>query len=271
MRKVIFVTTVKPFNEVFKFRQLNAIQSWLLLKNIEKEIFILTEEDIENEIVKLKDYNNNVHIINEFEKSPSTGIPTFRSLYLKAANEIKSENDIICQINADMILFDDFSNTLNEILDQINSRKFCFIGQRTSWNKPSQINFEETNWDINLINFLKINGQLNPACAIDYFVCSEKTFENIPDFYIARMKYDNWLVSHAISNNEFTIDVTNTVFSVHQDHQYGENGDLNFNNFISSVNADFQKNSELSNQFSDIKNCKIYSDFIDNKIVTKYR
>lgn len=85
------------------------------------------------------------------------------------------------------------------------------------------------------------------------------------------MKYDNWLVSHAISNNEFTIDVTNTVFSVHQDHQYGENGDLNFNNFISSVNADFQKNSELSNQFSDIKNCKIYSDFIDNKIVTKYR
>jgi len=199
MKKVIFVTTIKPFNEVFKFRQLNAIQSWLLLKNIDKEIFILTQEYIEDEINKLKNNENKIKIIKDFEKSPSTQIPTFRSLYSKAVSEIKSENDFICQINADMILFDDFSKTINEIIDQINTRNFCFIGQRTSWKTPEPINFEDTDWSKKLISNLRNDGVLNPACAIDYFVCSEKTFDNIPDFYIARMRYDNWLVSNAIS------------------------------------------------------------------------
>jgi hypothetical protein len=170
-----------------------------------------------------------------------------------------------------MILFNDFSKTVNNLLDEINSRNFCFIGQRTSWRNPSPINFSEEKWSEDLINDSKINGVLNPACAIDYFVCSEKTFENIPDFYIARMRYDNWLVSNAIKNNEYTIDITKTVLSIHQDHNYGEFGNLNFKDFLATVNEDFSKNSSISNMFADISNCNLYSDLNDNIILIKKR
>jgi hypothetical protein len=271
MRKVIFVTTIKPFNEFFKFRQLNAIQSWLLLKDIDKKILILTEDDIEEDLEKLFNYNDKVQVIKNFEKSPSTNIPTFRALYSAAKDEIKSDKDIICQINADMILLDDFSKTINNILDQINSKNFCFIGQRTSWKEPNSIDFSNENWSNILFNQLKNSGELNPACAIDYFICSEKTFEKIPEFYIARMKYDNWLVSNAIKNNEYTIDVTKTIFSIHQDHWYGNNGNLDFNSWLPTVNDDFRKNSQLSNDFADISQCKIFSELVDNTVVMKYK
>lgn len=269
MRKVIFVTTIKPFNEFFKFRQLNAIQSWLLLKDIDKKILILTEDDIEEDLEKLSNYKDKVQVIKNFEKSPSTNIPTFRALYSAAKDEIKSDKDIICQINADMILFDDFSKTVCDLLDALDTRNFCFVGQRTSWKVPNPIDFNDNNWNTKIINKLKTEGQLNPDCAIDYFICSEKTFMNIPDFYIARMRYDNWLVSNAISNNEYTIDVTKTIFSVHQDHKYGEQGNLEFNNFLSSVSDDFNKNCSLVNEFATISNCKFYSNLENEKVIFK--
>lgn len=265
MKKIIFTTTTKPFNDFFGFRQLNAIQSWLLLPNIEKEVIILTEENIDQLVLNLKNNDGRVTVLSDYEKSESSGIPTYRALIDVASQRIKNADDYICQINADMILFEDFSESLNECIDSIkeisnekelDSRKFCLMGRRTRWKNPEQIDFHNENWENDLKRKTVSPSNLDEACAIDYFLCTEKTFSDMPQFFVARMKYDNWLVWNAISNNHFAIDITETAVSIHQDHSYGEDNNLDFHSLLNKYNGEFEQNSKLSTKFATIANCQ---------------
>lgn len=278
MKKIVFVTTTKPFNDFFGFRQLNAIQSWLLLPNIEKEVIIVTEEKIDHLIGGLINNEGNVTVKSDYEKSNSSGIPTFRALIDAASEKVTEPNHFICQINADMILMSDFSESVNGCIDTIieessksefDPRKFCLMGRRTRWRDPQKIDFENENWETELKKRAVIAGNLDEACAIDYFLCTEKTFQEMPDFFVARMKYDNWLVWNAVSNNHFAVDITETAISIHQDHQYGHENNLDFHKHLNQFNEEYKRNSKLSTNFATISNCQYLSSRIDGRVSIK--
>lgn len=223
MNKIIFLTTTKPFNDVFGFRQVNSITSWIKLKNIETEVYVFTEEDIKKHFDEsVRDF---VNIVNDFEKSEDSRIPTFRSMWDFGCSKIKSENDLVCYLNSDILITSSFSETVNSILQQIKDKKFGIFGQRVDWSRPQVIDFNSHNWDQILTEKEKDNLTLHPACGADFFIGNKNTLGELPFFYVGRPNYDRWLVKQIIDKCDFSIDISKTATLIHHDHGYGENGD----------------------------------------------
>jgi len=64
----------------------------------------------------------------------------------------------------------------------------------------------------------KANGTLHIPSAVDYFIIANNEFpwDKLPDVVIARRGYDNFLVMMAVQENVSVVDISNTLFAVHQ-------------------------------------------------------
>ena len=83
----------------------------------------------------------------------------------------------------------------------------------------------------------------------------------MPGFFIARQKFDNYLLSKAI-NEYFTIDCTNTLLCVHHRHDYGPEINLPFHRAHSThewQNEQKTNDSLMSGQMGNILSCKNYT------------
>ena len=105
----------------------------------------------------------------------------------------------------------------------------------------------------------KKRGRLHMLSAIDYFIIAKNQFPwlRVPDVVIARRGYDNYLVMTAIKTSISVVDVTNTLFAVHQtdseardrrrhskDHEYNMRSLGRFNYHVGIVsNSQFLTNS----------------------------
>jgi hypothetical protein len=236
---MIFVTTTKKFNNIFRNIQKNSLRSWNRL-NIDKKIIVLTGDSETIEFCK----ESGFMFEETFEKSPRTGIPTFRSLYNIGKHYAKDDEEI-CVLNADIILDDDFVNTLMSFRESFSSqKKYLLVGQRIDANfNNALIDFSNESWRESMTD-----ANMHPGCGIDYFLMSKYTFENLPDFYMSRLNYDGWLLGEANSNTEtLVVDCTKTIKAFHQNHLYGENGDI--------VDADWVKHSTI---IADVKENQRY-------------
>jgi hypothetical protein len=54
----------------------------------------------------------------------------------------------------------------------------------------------------------------------DYFIYPRTCFTHIPDFAIGRAGWDNWMIYEARQRTWKTIDATQTIQIIHQDHDY---------------------------------------------------
>jgi hypothetical protein len=243
MKKIIFVTTTKPFNDTFGFRQINAITSWALLPNIEKEIVILTEDDI---IEKFDpSVSKKIKIVKDYERSDLSNIPTYRSLWNIGSDLAEDVEAYVCQINADIILTSSFSETFISIYEKIGDSKFGIFGQRTDWNCPKKIDFSDPYWEQKIIENETKNFILHEPCGIDFILGKKNILPDLPIFYVARMNYDRWLVANVIQNNEYSIDVTRTVMAIHQNHGYGHDGNKDFKEFEKDIKEELSTNKGL--------------------------
>ena len=234
---MIFVTTTRKFNNVFRNIQKNALNSWNRL-DVEKTIIVLTKDLETKEFCR----QNHFVVIYEFECSPTTGIPTFRSLY-NAGKFFAKENESICLINADIILDDDFTSTYKSFRASFPSQEqYLLVGQRMDANFDNMLlDFTTSNWRESLPV-----GSLHPGCGIDYFLTSKTTFSDLPDFYISRFSYDGWLISNANSRPDvFLADCTMTIKCYHQNHEYGDEGNVKDEDWVKhpTIADDVEKNS----------------------------
>lgn len=270
MNKIIFVTTTKPFNSVFSFRQINAITSWCKLENIEKEIYVFTEDKINEHFDE--DTLKYINTINEFEKSNYTEIPTYRSLWNFGIKRAKEVNGYVCQVNADIILTKSFVDTINAIIEQVDKESFGIIGQRTDWRTPKAIDFSNKDWESLLILEEKKNFELHPGCGIDFIFGNEHTLPELPIFYVARLHYDRWLTGQLIGKNDFSIDITRTAMAIHQDHGYGNDGNWSINEHIANYNTEFKINQRPEmRQVRDTIHTKYTTILENDKIILKNR
>lgn len=199
----------RPFRGHYGIIQRNAIRSWTLLRPAPQIILTGIDEgtaEIANEF--------NLHHIPEISYN-ELGTPQLDSIHLEA--EKASEHNLLCIVNADIILFNDFMKAVEMVTNHSNPA--LMVGQRWNLDVNEPIEFGP-DWERDLRTRLSESGQLGPRTGEDYIVYPKGFIREMPPFLVGRSYVDGWLLYEARSRGLQLIDATRAVTAVHQNHDY---------------------------------------------------
>jgi hypothetical protein len=190
--------------------QRNALLSWTLLQP-RCEILLLGNDagtaEIANEIGAR-------HIpgiaCNEY------GTPLLDDIFAKAQDH--ASNDLVCYVNADIILMNDFLRAVTETARQ--KSRFLLVGQRCDVDMTENWDFSQPDWENRLREFVAREGQMHGETGMDYFAFPRYALGAIPPFAIGRTIWDNWLIYQARQRRLAVVDGTAVTLVVHQNHDY---------------------------------------------------
>ena len=219
MPLITLFSAPKPYtNPHIAMIQRNAIHSWTLLPDV--EVILLGDEAGLAEVAKefgVK-YLKNVKV-NE------SGTPLISSMFQLAREN--SNSDLLCIINADMILMPDFVEATLEF-DSLLSKKreqavglqnFVLLSQRWDLDITQALDFSD-GWENRLRSAVSGQGSLHRPAGSDFFLFPKSCYQDIPDFTIGRAGWDNWMIYNARKQNWPVIDCTPSLMIVHQNHDY---------------------------------------------------
>jgi hypothetical protein len=210
MPLITLFSAPKPFTDPhIVLIQRNAIQSWTLLPDV--EIILLGEEaglaETAGELgVK---YMPNV-------ARNDSGTPLISSMFQLAREN--SYSDLLCIVNADMILMPDFVEAARR--SRLQRDKFVLLSQRWDLDISHPIDFTE-GWENHLSSIVHRQGTLHRPAGSDFFLFPKSCYTDIPDFTIGRAGWDNWMIYKARMEGWPVIDCTPSIMIVHQNHDYG--------------------------------------------------
>jgi len=212
----------KPFTDPhIATIQRNAIQSWTLLPAVEVILIGretgLAETGRELGVKHIPDVAVN-----------QSATPLISSMFQLAREN--SQSDLLCIINADMILMSDFVEVVKLTLesDALPSKrqerdpalqKFVLLSQRWDLDITQPIEFSE-GWQDRLSAIVQLQGSLHRPAGSDFFLFPVSTFHDIPDFTIGRAGWDNWMIYKARREGWPVIDCTPSLMVIHQNHDY---------------------------------------------------
>jgi hypothetical protein len=200
----------KPFRNHIGTIQTNALQSWLKLEPRSEVILFGHEEGTAAVATRL----GMVHLpevsCNEF------GTPLLNDLFEKAQQI--ATHQVICFVNADMILMDDFMTAIRSV--SRSKKSFLMVGRRWNLDLHQPFDFDRHDWEKNLRLYAREHGSPGSRFYIDYFVFPKGLFKNLPPFAIGRAAFDNWLLWRARSLGASLVDASQVVMAVHQNHDY---------------------------------------------------
>lgn len=199
----------KPFRGHIDVIQRNAIQSWLQFRP-ELEIILFGDEEGTADIATKFD----VRHVPDVERN-EYGTPLVRDLF--AESQVMASNNLLCYINADIILTSDFLPVVQRVRKR---RRFLVVGQRWDVDLDKPWDFDKPDWEVLLRSCVGENGELHPATGIDYFMFPKGLWGDIPPFVVGRPVWDNWLVYWARLKHIPVIDATHVITAVHQNHDY---------------------------------------------------
>lgn len=187
--------------------QRNAILSWKKLETCE--------------VILVGDDNGVSDVAREFniKNIPNVKRNEFNTPLLDSAFDLVKKNsrhDILMYINADIIITSD----IFEALKKIPKKKFLIVGRRIDLDVKNLIDFENDLWENKLKYKVKNEGKLHSPAGIDYFIFRKESFENMPDFAVGRIGWDNWMILEAKRKKIMVIDATGTICAIHQNHDY---------------------------------------------------
>ena len=188
--------------------QRNAIKSWTLLPDV--EVILLGEEFGLAEAAK----ELGVRHLPSVERNES-GTPLISSMFQLAHEH--GQSDLLCIINADMILMSDFVEAAKQAAKLKD--KFVLLSQRWDLSITQPIDFS-TGWDHHLRSTVHGQGVLHRPAGSDFFLFPRSTFHDIPNFTIGRAGWDNWMIYKARKEGWPVIDCTPSIMIVHQNHDY---------------------------------------------------
>lgn len=203
----------RPFQGSFDIIQRNAIQSWL---KIQPKCEIILFNDEENTTIKvakefgLKCITDSVR--NEF------GTPLLNDVFQKIREQ--AGNEILAQVNADIILMPNFSRELIRAKDILGIKPFFIVGRRWDCDIKEKINFEESDWEKKIKEKVQKQGKLHGFSGMDYWVFPTNFQFNPPLFAVGRPGMDSWLIFKARAMKIPVIDATESIFIIHQNHNY---------------------------------------------------
>jgi len=202
----------KPFTDPhIATIQRNAVKSWTLLPDV--EVILLGEEPGLAEAVRELGVK---HIHNVARND--NGTPLISSMFqLARAASQRSNSDLLCIINADMILMPDFVEAARR--SRLQRDKFVLLSQRWDLDVTEPLDFSG-DWTHRLSSIVYSQGQLHRPAGSDFFLFPKSCYQDIPDFAIGRAGWDNWMIYKARKEKWPVIDCTPSIMIVHQNHDY---------------------------------------------------
>lgn len=206
---ITLFTTPKPFEGHIAVIQRNAITSWMLL-HPKPEIILLGNEKGTKEICAEMSLKHIPDVVcNEFDT------PLLNDLFEKAQQY--ASNDLLCYVNADIILMSDFVEMIKQVMRP--GGKVIAVGRRINVDITEQLEFNSTDWEKNLCEYASKKGQLQLG-GTDYFVFPKGFYVDVSAFAIGRGYWDDWLIWKARKLNARVVNTTEAVMVVHQNHTY---------------------------------------------------
>jgi len=213
----------KLFRGHINIIQRNAIRSWTLLQP-RPEIILIGDDEGTGELCK----ELGIRHIPEVQRN-EYGTPLVSSVFEIAQQQ--SVNDVLCYVNADIILLSNFitsvtrSTRSTRSVDLLDNRPFLLIGRRWDIDIDKSLSFEP-GWEEQLKMAALKKGRIQVPEAMDYFVFTRGLYDNVPPFGLGRACWDNWLVYYAVTRKATLIDLTTQNMIFHQNHNYSHIPDL---------------------------------------------
>ena len=209
MPLITLFSAPKPFtNSHIALIQRNAIKSWTLLSDV--EVLLLGEETGLAEAAR----ELGVKHIPQVARN-TNGTPLISSMFQLAREN--SNSDLLCIINADMLLMSDFVEAAKQVV-KLKDR-FVLLGQRWDLDVTQPIEFA-AGWQDRLSSIVHHKGVLHRPAGSDFFLFPLSIFLEVPNFTIGRAGWDNWMIYKARKEKWSVIDCTPSVMIVHQNHDY---------------------------------------------------
>ena len=209
MPLITLFSAPKPFTNLhIAMIQRNAIRSWTLLPDV--EVILLGEEAGLAEAARELGVK---HLSNV--ACNESGTPLISSMFQRVREH--SVSNLLCIINADMILMPDFIEVVKQTVKLKD--KFVLLSQRWDYDITSLIDFTE-GWESRLRESVRKQNQLHRPAGSDFFLFPKSCYQDIPDFTIGRAGWDNWMIYKARQQKWPVIDCTPSVMIVHQNHDY---------------------------------------------------
>ncbi len=190
--------------------QRNAIKSWTLLPDV--DVILLGEETGLAEAARELGVKHLPKVVRN-----ESGTPLISSMFQLAREN--SNSNLLCIINADMILMPDFVKATLESSSLLLDENFVLLSQRWDYDIVSPIEFA-TGWESQLMESVRKQNQLHRPAGSDFFLFPKSCYTEIPDFAIGRAGWDNWMIYKARKEGWPVIDCTPSVMIVHQNHDY---------------------------------------------------
>jgi hypothetical protein len=201
--------TPKPFSGYFDVIQRNAIGSWTQIAPAPQIILFGNSEGTRE-------------IANEFSlehvpqvESNEFGTPYLRSLIAEAEN--RARYDMLCYVNADIILTAGFEQAAKQVRAKMNS--FLMVGRRMNMWIKEPIHFD-ANWRARLNQEIAARAIPGDHTGIDFFVFPKGFYRTIPPVVIGRAWFDQWMIKAALEQRDPVVDTSPLVPIVHQKHDY---------------------------------------------------
>jgi len=188
--------------------QRNAIRSWTLLRP-EPEIILFGDDEGTAEAAN----GYGVRHVAEVARN-EYGTPLFNDLFEKAQR--LATFDLLCYVNADIILMSDFMWAVHQI--QSWRKQFLMVGKRRDVDIVEPWDFERPGWEEKLRAVPEAWRQI--IASSDYFVFPRGFYNDIPPFAIGRGTHDGWLFWKARALHAPVVDATRAVMALHQNHDY---------------------------------------------------
>jgi hypothetical protein len=206
-----FFTTAKPFQGHSWRIQRNALASWTLV-HPNAEVILFGDEQGAAETARELGLRHEPYVeCNEYG--------TKRLDYMFSTARAIARHEILCYVNCDIILMEDFRHALERV--KAWHSRFLMVGRRWDTEMPDLCDFSQANWRSQLQALALMRGVQRTPEWIDYFAFNRELFgSSIPPFVVGRVHWDQWLVWKARECKHPVVDVSPVVIAVHQNHDY---------------------------------------------------
>ena len=207
-----FFTTAKPFHGHSWRVQRNALASWKLV-HPEAEVILFGDDEGAAEAARELGLRYEPYVErNEYG--------TKRLDYMFTTARALARHDILCYINCDIILMEDFRRALERV--GTRHAQFLMVGRRWDVEMADSCDFTQENWRSQLQALALMRGVQRTPEWIDYFAFNRGLYgSSVPPFVVGRVHWDQWLVWKARASGQPVVDVSPVVIAVHQNHDYG--------------------------------------------------
>lgn len=198
---IAFFSHPKPWISPFKEIQTAAVKSWQQLSDT---VTLLGDDEGTPDKAKQLGTQFYPNI-----RKNEWGTPLVSDIFQHIQSS--SHSDVMCYINTDIVLGDDFKSTVSAIVrDKTLGEQWLAIGCRTDLDLDTSF-ISETN--IHLEG--RKRGVSHGPSGIDYFIFPRGLFSFVYPFALGKFVWDQWLVGNVHRRGIPVIDCSKTIFAVH--------------------------------------------------------